>query len=43
MNLEYLCYENRKSLIGWPKNGVSNEELLRRGMEPIEGPYAAVS
>jgi hypothetical protein len=32
-----------RTLIGWAKNGVSDEELLRRGMELIEGLYAAVS
>ena len=31
-----------RTLIGWAKNGVSDEELLRRGMELIEGLYAAV-
>jgi hypothetical protein len=31
------------ALIGWAKNGVSDEELLRRGMELIEGLYAGVS
>jgi hypothetical protein len=32
-----------RTLIGWAKNGVSDEELLCRGMELIEGLYAAVS
>jgi hypothetical protein len=32
-----------RTLIGWAKNGASDEELLRRGMELIEGLYAAVS
>ena len=32
-----------RTLIGWAKNGVTDEELLRRGMELIEGLYAAVS
>jgi hypothetical protein len=32
-----------RTLIGWAKNGVSDEELLRRGMEMIEGLYATVS
>jgi hypothetical protein len=31
------------TLVGWAKNGVSDEELLRRGMELIEGLYAAIS
>jgi len=32
-----------RTLIGWAKNGASDEELLRRGMELIEGLYAAIS
>jgi hypothetical protein len=32
-----------RTLIGWAKNGASDEELLRHGMELIEGLYAAVS
>jgi len=32
-----------RTLIGWAKNGVSDEELLHRGMELIDGLYAAVS
>lgn len=32
-----------RTLIGWAKNGINDEELLRRGMELIEGLYAAVS
>ena len=32
-----------RTLIGWAKNGVSDEELLRRGMELIEGLYAVLS
>lgn len=30
-----------RTLIGWAKNGVSDEELLHRGMELIDGLYAA--
>ena len=30
------------TLIGWAKNGVSDEELLRRGMELIEGLYVGM-
>jgi hypothetical protein len=32
-----------RTLIGWAKNGISDEELLRRGMDLVEGLYAAVS
>lgn len=32
-----------RTLIGWAKNGISDEELLRRGMELIDGLYAAAS
>jgi hypothetical protein len=32
-----------RTLIGWAKQGVSDEELLRRGMEMIEGLYDSVS
>ncbi len=32
-----------RTLIGWAKNGVSDEELLRRGIELIDGLYAAAS
>jgi hypothetical protein len=31
-----------RTLIGWAKQGVSDEELLRRGMEMIEGLYDSV-
>ena len=31
-----------RTLIGWAKQGVSDEELLRRGMEMIEGLYVSV-
>ncbi len=30
-------------LIGWAQQGVSDEELLRRGMEMIEGLYASIT
>jgi len=32
-----------KTLIGWAKQGVSDDELLRRGMEMIEGLYQCVA
>jgi len=31
-----------RTLIGWAKQGVADEELLRRGMEMIEGLYGSV-
>jgi hypothetical protein len=31
-----------KVLIGWAQQGVSDDELLRRGIELIEGLYQAV-
>jgi hypothetical protein len=30
-------------LIGWAKLGISDEELLRRGIELIEGLYHSIS
>ena len=32
-----------RTLIGWAKNGISDDELLRRGMELVEGLYSGVS
>ena len=32
-----------RTLIGWAKQGLSDEELLRRGMEMIEGLYASMA
>jgi hypothetical protein len=32
-----------RTLIGWAKQGVADEELLRRGMEMIEGLYGALA
>jgi hypothetical protein len=30
-------------LIGWAQQGVSDDELLRRGVEMIEGPYRSIT
>jgi len=32
-----------RTLIGWAKQGVGDEELLRRGMEIIEGLYGSIT